>query len=57
LRSISDYLKGHATNVAAFYISNVELDLDKRQLQAFYATIAALPQDASSILMRFVNQG
>lgn len=56
LRSIADYLKAHNTNVAAFYISNVELYLNPQQLQTFYASIAALPYDGSSILMRFVNQ-
>jgi len=55
LRSIAGYLKQHNTNVAAFYVSNVELYLDPQQLQTFYASVAAMPYDSSSILMRFVN--
>ncbi len=55
LRSIAEYLKSYNTNVAAFYISNVELYLNPQQLQTFYASIAAMPHDTSSILMRFVN--
>jgi len=56
LRSITDYLKAHNTNVAAFYVSNVEVYLNPMQLKTFYASVAAMPHDASSILMRFVNQ-
>jgi hypothetical protein len=55
LRSIAQYLKDNKTNVAAFYISNVEIYLSPQQLQTFYKNIEALPSDASSILMRFVN--
>jgi hypothetical protein len=55
LRSIAEYLKAHNSNVAAFYISNVELYLNPQQLQTFYASVAAMPHDGSGILMRFVN--
>ena len=55
LKSIAGYLKQHNTNVAAFYVSNVELYLDPQQLQTFYASVVAMPFDSSSILMRFVN--
>jgi hypothetical protein len=57
LGAIAQYLKERNTNVAAFYISNVETYLNLQQQQAFYANITALPHDASSILMRFVNAG
>jgi hypothetical protein len=55
LRAIAQYLRDRKTNVAAFYISNVETYLNPQQLQAFYRNIEALPSDSSSILMRFVN--
>ena len=55
LHSISQYLKERHSNVAAFYISNVELYLNPQQLQTFYASVAGMPHDNSGILMRFVN--
>jgi hypothetical protein len=55
LRAIAQYLKERRTNVAAFYISNVETYLNPQQLTTFYRNIEALPTDSSSILMRFIN--
>jgi hypothetical protein len=55
LRSIGQYLRERNTNIAAFYASNVESYLNPEQLKAFYGTLAALPSDSSTILMRFVN--
>jgi len=58
LHSVAEYLKGHNTNVAAFYVSNVETYLkNSEKLQTFYASVAAMPYDESSILMRFVAHG
>ena len=55
LRAIAQYLKDNKTNVATFYISNVETYLNPQQMQAFDRNIEALPSDSSIILMRFVN--
>ena len=55
IRNIAQYLKGHNATVTAFYVSNVESYLDAQQTQTFYANAVALPMDASSVFVRFVD--
>ncbi|HTR76614.1 MAG TPA: hypothetical protein VMH39_00825 [Gemmatimonadaceae bacterium] len=58
LRAVGAYLAGHGTTVNAFYISNVEQYVwglhgdPPDQHQLFYANVAALPLDSSSVFIR-----
>lgn len=54
IRNIGRYLKERNATVAVFYISNVETYLDESQKQLFYANVAALPVDSSSMFIRFI---
>jgi hypothetical protein len=54
IRNIGRYLKERNATVGVFYISNVETYLDEPQKQAFYANVAALPVDSSSMFIRFI---
>jgi len=55
LRNIGRYLRDHNANVSEFYISNVESYLDDRKMQDFYANVAALPVDSSSMFIRLID--
>lgn len=59
LRSVAEYLKAHNAFVGAFYTSNVEQYLfqDDDNWKRFYANVAALPVDASSMFIRYVLNG
>lgn len=62
LRGIGDYLRAHGARVSTFYVSNVEQYLFDPRVpggaernggwRAFYANVAALPIDASSVFIR-----
>jgi hypothetical protein len=54
IRNIGRYLKERNATVGVFYISNVETYLDESQKQAFYANVATLPVDSSSMFIRFI---
>jgi hypothetical protein len=54
LRNIGRYLKAHNTTVTAFYASNVEYYLSPEEKQAFYANLAEIPVDSSSMLIRYI---
>jgi hypothetical protein len=45
LRSVGGYVRQHGARLSAFYASNVEVYLNRRQADAFCATLAALPYD------------
>jgi hypothetical protein len=55
LRSVGQYLRNHGATVTAFYTSNVEqyLFMD-RSWRDFYANVATLPIDGSSVFVRGV---
>ncbi|HET9215994.1 MAG TPA: hypothetical protein VFR18_03395 [Terriglobia bacterium] len=55
IRNIGRYLKEREATVTAFYVSNVERYLAGPQWQSFYSNVAALPVDASSVFIRFVD--
>ena len=53
LRSLGAWLKEHGATVTAFYVSNVEMYLQRNGVwNAFCANAAALPTDAASIFIR-----
>lgn len=53
LRAVGTYLKNHAATVSAFYVSNVEMYLQRNGVwPAFCANVATLPLDAASIFIR-----
>jgi hypothetical protein len=54
IRNVGRYLKERNATVAVFYISNVETYLNDAQRQTFYANVAALPLDSSSMFIRFI---
>ncbi|HEX4998331.1 MAG TPA: hypothetical protein VFY29_08900 [Terriglobia bacterium] len=54
IRNIGRYLQERDATVTAFYVSNVEYYLNPSQKQVFYANLAALPVDSSSMLIRFI---
>jgi hypothetical protein len=54
IRNIGRYLDERKATVAAFYVSNVEVYLSAAQKQQFYANVATLPVDPSSMLIRFI---
>ena len=53
LRAVGDYLESHGATVTAFYVSNVEMYLQRNGVwSAFCANVAALPLDTASIFIR-----
>jgi hypothetical protein len=56
IRSIAQYLKQHNAVLTVFYTSNVEQYLfqDDESWKRFYANVARLPVDASSVIIRYV---
>ena len=53
IKAISSYLKEHHGTVRAFYVSNVEQYLfSDRKDSLFYANVATLPIDSTSIFIR-----
>jgi hypothetical protein len=57
LPAVATYLKEHGLDVAAFYVSNVEVYLFNQPpaWQRFYSHVGALPTDQSSVLIRSYN--
>ena len=62
IRKVADYVRQRNAIVSAFYISNVEYYLgtaagrgNDATVQRFYANVATLPVDASSLFIRFVG--
>jgi len=55
IRNVGSYAKEHQATVTAFYVSNVERYLAGPQWNAFFANVATLPVDASSVFIRFVD--
>lgn len=55
IRNVARYLKERSATVTAFYVSNVERYLAGPLWQSFYANVATLPVDASSVFIRFVD--
>lgn len=54
IRNVARYLKERNATVGVFYISNVETYLDDSQRQVFYANVAALPVESSSMFIRHI---
>jgi len=56
VRSVAAYLKEHSAVLTVFYTSNVEQYLfqDDENWKQFYANVAALPVDDSSLFVRYV---
>jgi hypothetical protein len=54
LRSLGQYLREHAATVSVFYISNVE-DYLESKWPAYVANIRSLPQDDSTLVVRFIT--
>jgi hypothetical protein len=52
LRAVGDYVRQQGSVVAAFYSSNVEVYLSNQQIAAFCASLAALPYDSRTWLIR-----
>ena len=53
IRAIGDYVAKHDARVSAFYVSNVEQYLyQDTKLQTFYANVATLPVDSTSVFIR-----
>jgi hypothetical protein len=53
IRAIGAYLNEHAGRLTAFYVSNVEQYLfGDGHAQAFYANVATLPMDSSTVFIR-----
>jgi hypothetical protein len=48
LRSVSDYVRQHNARISAFYASNVEVYLNRRQTDAFCRSLADLPHDSGT---------
>jgi hypothetical protein len=55
IRAVAQYLKDHGATVHVFYISNVEDYIQARS--RYVGNIAALPSDASSVLLRWFIGG
>jgi hypothetical protein len=53
IRKVGDYIRQRNSNVAAFYMSNVEYYLNGPTMKAFQANLATLPIDSSSMLIRW----
>jgi hypothetical protein len=54
IRNVGRYLTERKTTVGVFYISNVETYLDAAGAQRFYANLAELPVDSSSMFIRHI---
>jgi hypothetical protein len=54
IRNVARYLKERNATVGVFYISNVETYLDDPQRQVFYANVATLPVESSSMFIRHI---
>jgi hypothetical protein len=56
IRSVSQYLKEHNTNVTQFYTSNVEQYLFRSEdsWKTFYTNVSTLPIDARSVFIRAI---
>ena len=54
IRNVARYLNDRKSTVGVFYISNVETYLDDTQKQTFYANVATLPVDSSSMFIRHI---
>jgi hypothetical protein len=52
IRTVGKYVKDHGSTISVFYISNVE-DYIQPTYAAYLANLAALPTDASTLLIRF----
>jgi hypothetical protein len=58
LRSIGNFLREHNTQLAAFYVSNVETYLSREgKAGAFYANVATIPHNETSVLVRGIRPG
>jgi hypothetical protein len=55
IHNVGRYLKDHGVTVTAFYVSNVERYLTGPLWQNFYANVATLPVNDSSVFIRFVD--
>jgi len=54
IRNVGRYLTERKATVGVFYISNVETYLDAAGAQRFYANVAELPVDSSSMFIRHI---
>jgi len=54
IRNVARYLTERKATVSVFYISNVETYLTDPQKQTFYANVATLPVDSSSMFIRHI---
>ena len=54
IRNVGRYLTERKATVGVFYISNVETYLDAAGAQRFYANVAQLPVDSSSMFIRHI---
>ena len=58
LRAVGSYLRDRGTTVSAFYLSNVEMYLEREMTWgSFCRNVAALPLDASSVFIRSAFDG
>jgi len=58
LRSVGAWLRGKSATVTAFYVSNVEMYLQRNGTwPAFCANVATLPLDGASVFIRPGNRG
>ncbi len=58
LRSVGAWLRDKSVTVSAFYVSNVEMYLERNGVwPAFCANVAALPLDSASVFIRPGNRG
>jgi hypothetical protein len=58
LRAVGAYLKARNASVSAFYVSNVEMYLQRNGVwKAFCANVASLPLDAASVFIRPSGSG
>ena len=56
LRAVGRYIRDHGSTIAAFYTSNVEQYLFRNGVwRAFYANLATLPVDDSTVIIRSVS--
>ena len=53
IRKVGEYLRQRNTNVATFYLSNVESYLNGPTMKVFQESLATLPFDSSSMLIRW----
>jgi len=53
IRKVGDYLRQRSSTVGVFYVSNVEYYLNGPTMRAFQNSLASLPVDSSSMLIRW----